>query len=147
MRIEGDYTIKAPREKVWNVLLDPQTIAKCMPGCEEMKEIGPNEFEARMKIGIAAVKGEYTGKIKILEQTPPSHYKLSGEGGGTPGFIQGDVSIDLEEKGAETLIKYVSEAKVGGIIAGVGQRMIGGISKMIVGQFFKKMEEFVLAQG
>jgi carbon monoxide dehydrogenase subunit G len=118
-----------------------------MPGCEEMKEVGPNEFEATMKIGIAAVKGTYKGKIKILEQTPPTHYKLSGEGGGTPGFIQGDVSIDLEEKSGETLVRYVSEAKVGGIIAGVGQRMLGGVSKMMVGQFFKKMDEFVQSQG
>jgi carbon monoxide dehydrogenase subunit G len=68
---------------------------------------------------------------------------LSGEGAGGPGFMKGDVAIDLEDRGGETLLKYSTDAKVGGIIAGLGQRMIGGVAKMMVEQFFKKVEEFV----
>jgi carbon monoxide dehydrogenase subunit G len=114
-----------------------------MPGCEDLKEIGPDQYEATVKIGIAAVKGTYKAKISIKEKQPPSHYVLSGQGSGGPGFMQGDVAIDLEEKGGETVVNYNTDAKVGGLIAGVGQRMIGGVSKMMVDQFFKKMETFV----
>ena len=143
MKFEGKYTFKAPREKVWQVLLDPKILAQCMPGCEELKEIGPDQYEANVKVGIAAVKGTYKAKISIKDKQPPSHYVLSGQGSGGPGFMQGDVVIDLEEKGGETQLKYSTDAKVGGLIAGVGQRMIGGIAKMMIDQFFKKMESFV----
>ena len=143
MKIEGTYTFKAPRQKVWGVLLDPKTLAQCMPGCEALKEVGPDQYEATMKIGIASVKGSYKGKVAIKEKQPPSHYVLSGEGSGGPGFMQGDVSIDLEEKNGQTVLKYSTDVKVGGLIAGIGQRMLGGLAKMMVDQFFKKMESFV----
>ncbi len=143
MKFEGKYTFKAPREKVWQVLLDPKILAQCMPGCEELKEIGPDQYEANVKVGIAAVKGTYKAKISIKDKQPPSHYVLSGQGSGGPGFMQGDVVIDLEQEGGETLLRYSTDAKVGGLIAGVGQRMIGGIAKMMIDQFFKKMESFV----
>ena len=143
MKFEGSYTFKAPRERVWQVLLDPKIMAQCMPGCEGLKEVGPDQYEASVKVGIAAVKGTYKAKVSIKEKQPPSHYVLSGQGSGGPGFMQGDVVIDLEDNGGETVVKYSTDAKVGGLIAGVGQRMIGGISKMMVDQFFKEMEAFV----
>lgn len=143
MKIEGSYTFKAPRQKVWEILLDPEIMARCMPGCEGLREIGPDQYEATMKMGVAAVKGTYKGKVTIKEKRSPVHYVLSGEGSGSPGFMQGDVTIDLEEKNGETVLKYSTEAKIGGLIAGVGQRMMGGIAKMMVDQFFKKVENFI----
>ncbi len=143
MKIEGSYTFKAPREKVWRALLDPKVMAECMPGCEGLKEIAPDQYEATMKIGVASVKGAYKGKISVKDKRPPEHYVLSGEGSGGPGFMQADVAIDLEDRGGETVLRYSTDAKVGGLIAGMGQRMIGGVAKMIVDQFFKKVEEFV----
>ncbi|MBM4262088.1 MAG: carbon monoxide dehydrogenase subunit G [Deltaproteobacteria bacterium] len=143
MKIEGTYTFSAPRDRVWQVLLDPKIIGQCMPGCESMNEIGPDEYEAVMKVGVASVKGTYKGKVAIKDKQPPSHYVLSGSGSGGPGFMQGDVAIDLEEANGQTLLKYSTDAKVGGLIASVGQRMLNGVAKMMVDQFFKKMESFV----
>lgn len=143
MKIDGSYTFKIPRQKVWDVLLNPEIMAQCMPGCEGLTEVGADQYEATMKIGIAAVKGAYKGKVAIKDKQPPSHYVLSAEGSGGPGFIHGDMAIDLEEKNGETVLKYSAEAKVGGLIAAVGQRMLGGIAKMVVDQFFKKVENFL----
>jgi carbon monoxide dehydrogenase subunit G len=143
LKVEGSYTFNAPRDKVWQVLLDPKIIAQCMPGCESMKEIGPDQYEATMKVGVASVKGTYKGKVSIKDQQAPAHYVLSGEGSGGPGFMQGDVSIDLEEKDGKTVVKYSTDAKVGGLIASIGQRMLNGVAKMMVDQFFKKMESFI----
>ncbi|HXG51617.1 MAG TPA: carbon monoxide dehydrogenase subunit G [candidate division Zixibacteria bacterium] len=143
MKIEGSYTFNAPRERVWQVLLDPKILAQCMPGCEELREIGPDRYEAVMKVGVAAVKGTYKGKVAIKDKQPPAHYVLSGEGSGGPGFMQGDVAIDLEEQNGKTLVRYSTEAKVGGLIASIGQRMLSGVARMMVDQFFKKIETFV----
>lgn len=143
MKIEGSYTFQAPRERVWQVLQDPKIMAQCMPGCESMTEAGPDQYEAVMKVGIAAVKGTYKGKVAIKDKQPPSHYVLSGQGSGGPGFMQGDVSIDLEEHNGQTILKYSTDAKVGGLIASIGQRMMNGVTKMMVDQFFKKIETFI----
>ena len=143
LKIEGTYTFNAPREKVWQILLDPTIMAQCMPGCESMNQIGPDQYEAIMKVGVASVKGTYKGKVSIKEKQEPSHYILSGEGSGGPGFMQGDVSINLEENNGQTVLKYSTDAKVGGLIASIGQRMLNGVAKLMVDQFFKKIESFV----
>jgi uncharacterized protein len=143
LKIDGSYTFNAPRERVWQVLLDPKVLAQCVPGCENLNEVGPDQYEAIMKVGVASVKGTYKGKVAIKDKQAPTHYVLSGEGSGGPGFMQGDVTVDLEEKDGQTLLKYSSEAKVGGLIASIGQRMLGGVAKMMLDQFFKKMESFV----
>jgi uncharacterized protein len=141
--IAGNYILNAPRERVWEVLLDPKIIAQCMPGCESMNEVAPDQFEAVMKVGVASVKGTYKGKVTLKDKRPPSHYVLSGEGQGGPGFMRGDLTIDLEEHDGKTLLKYRAEPQVGGLIAAVGQRMLNGAAKMMVEQFFKKMESFL----
>ena len=114
-----------------------------MPGCESMNEVAPDQFEAVMKVGVASVKGTYKGKVSIKDKQAPSHYVLSGEGSGGPGFMRGDVAIDLEEQDGKTLLKYSTDARIGGLIASIGQRMLNGVAKMMVEQFFRKMEAFV----
>jgi uncharacterized protein len=143
LKVEGSYTFNAPRERVWQVLLDPKIIAQCMPGCENLKEVAPDQYEATMKVGIASVKGTYKGKLSIKDKQAPSHYILSGEGAGGPGFMQGDMAIDLQENNGGTVLKYSTDAKVGGLIASIGQRMLNGVAKMMVDQFFRKMESFL----
>jgi hypothetical protein len=143
LKIEGSYTFDAPRQRVWEVLLDPKVMAQCMPGCESMNEVAPDQFEAVMKVGVASVKGTYKGKVSIKDKQPPSHYVLSGQGSGGPGFMQGDVAIDLEEADGKTVLKYSTDAKIGGLIASVGQRMLNGVAKMMVDQFFRKVESFI----
>jgi carbon monoxide dehydrogenase subunit G len=143
LKFEGSYTFNASREKVWRVLQDPKIMAQCMPGCEQLTEIAPDRYEATMKVGVAAVKGTYKGKVTIKDKQAPSHYTLSGEGSGGPGFMKGDVSIDLEEDNGKTVLKYSADAQAGGLIASVGQRMLGGVAKMMLDQFFKKMESFM----
>jgi uncharacterized protein len=143
LKIDGSYTFNAPRDRVWQVLLDPKVLAQCVPGCDALNEVGPDQYEAIMKVGVASVKGTYKGKVSIKDKQPPSHYVLSGEGSGGPGFMRGDVAVDLEEKDGQTFLKYSTDAKVGGLIASIGQRMLNGVAKMMLDQFFKKMESFV----
>jgi hypothetical protein len=143
LKLAGSYIFKAPREKVWKALLDPGILAQCIPGCQTLKQIAPDQYEAKMKVGVAGLKDSYKGKIAIKDKIPFSHYVLSGEGSGTPGFLQGDLAIDLEDKKGQTVVKYSTDAKVGGSLAGVGQRMIGGFAKMMADQFFMKIERFL----
>jgi carbon monoxide dehydrogenase subunit G len=145
MKLAGTQTFPAPRQKVWNFLTDPDCLARCMPGCEKLETTGENEFSGVINVGLAAVKGVYNGKVKLEEIQPPAHYKMSLDGKGKQGFIKGAGIIDLEEQSGQTVLKYSGDVQVGGPLASVGQRMIDGAAKMMIGQFFTAMEAEVKA--
>src|SRR2546430_15865248 len=136
MKLEGSYEVKAPREKVWNAFLDPVTLQKAIPGCEKLELIGPDEYKATLKIGVAAVKGTFEGKVRLLDKKPPESYRLAAEGSGGPGFVKADTLITLTETDGGTRVSYSADVQVGGLIAGVGQRMLRGVAEMMAGPFF-----------
>jgi carbon monoxide dehydrogenase subunit G len=139
MKLEGTYKFNADQEKVWEVLTDPRHLEKAIPGCEKLEEIAPGKYDATLKIGIAAVKGTYKGMAEVADPQPPEKYRLVVEGGGTPGFVKGEAVIELSQQNQRTIVSYKGEGQVGGLIAGVGQRLISGIAKMMLGQFFKQI--------
>jgi carbon monoxide dehydrogenase subunit G len=143
MKLEGSYDVKAPRDKVWNAFLDPATLQKAIPGCEKLELIGPDEYKATLKIGVAAVKGTFEGKVRLLDKKPPESYRLAAEGSGGPGFVRSDTVITLSDADGGTRVSYTADVLVGGLIAGVGQRMLGGVSKMMADQFFNRMGELL----
>ena len=145
MKLTGTQTFPAPRQKVWAFLIDPQCLAKCMPGCEKLETVGENEYGGIINVGLAAVKGVYNGKVKLDEIQPPTHYKMILDGKGKQGFIKGSGTIDLTEKNDQTVLSYSGDVQIGGPLASVGQRMIDGAAKMMIGQFFTAMEAEIKA--
>lgn len=141
MRLEGTNTLPAPVETVWKTINDPEALRRCTPGLKELKEIGPDTYQATLTVGIAAVKGTYAGTMAITEKRPPTHYKISLDGSGGAGFMKGEGTVDLEAQGDGTTLRWVGDLQIGGLIAGVGQRMLGGVGKMLIGQFFKCLEQ------
>lgn len=146
MKMQGHHTLQAPRDTVWAFLMQPESIAKVMPGCERLEEVAPDTFEATLKLGIAAVKGTYTGSVQLLDKTAPSHFRLLLDGSGTPGFVKGEATIDLSEEDGATVLTYNADTQVGGLIANVGQRMISGVARMLVNQSLKKLSEEINRQ-
>jgi carbon monoxide dehydrogenase subunit G len=141
MKIEGSNDIPAPRERVWKAFLDPATLARVIPGCEGLDEIGPGEYKAKMKVGVAAIKGSFEGKVRLFDLEPSNRYKMALEGSGGPGFVRGEASMELSDIEGGTRVRYSADVQVGGLIASVGQRMLGGVSKMMLDQFFSRMSE------
>lgn len=145
MKIEGAMDIPAPRQRVWEAFLDPATLSTAIPGCEKLEEIGPGEFKATMKVGVGPIKGVFEGKVRLSDLEPPDKYRMAVEGTGGPGFVRGDASMQLADAGEGTRVTYSADVQVGGLIASVGQRMLGGVSKMMLDQFFTRMTEVLTA--
>ena len=118
-------------------MLDPDSLRQCIPGVETLTETGPDQWDAVMKVGVAAIKGTYKGKVGIVEKQPPTMYTLQVEGSGGPGFVKGTARITLEGNGETTNVKVDGDGQVGGMLAGVGQRMLPGVAKMLMNQFFE----------
>ena len=145
MKLEGSHDIPVPRQRVWEAFLDPEQLRQAIPGCEKLEAMGNDEYKATMKIGVAAVKGTFEGKVRLSDKKPPDSYRLAVEGSGGPGFIRGETLITLSDVDGGTRVSYSADVQVGGLIAGVGQRMLGGVSKMMADQFFNRMGQ--LLQG
>ncbi len=140
MEISGQHRFSAPRERVWTLLLDPATLQQCLPGTEDFIEVGPEEYEARLKIGVAAIRGTYQGKVKIHSKDEPNSYKMTVEGKGPAGQISGDATMELVTDGDGTMVNWSGVANVRGTLARVGGRVMQPAAKMIVGQFFNCLE-------
>lgn len=127
--------------------MSQEALAHCIPGCEKLDPIGPDQYEAVMKVGVGAIRGTYKGKVTVQEQQPPNHYRLSVEGSGGAGFVKGHALIDLASEGDTTIVSVKGESQVGGPVAGVGQRMLGGVAKMQMDQFFGCMQKQLAAKA
>lgn len=140
MKLQATYTLPVPRQRLWELLLSPEDLRQCLPGCERLTQVGPDTYEATLTIGAAAVKGTYTGLLQILDQEPPSRCRILVEGTGTTGFVRGEAVVLLSEEPAGTALTIDADAQVGGVIASVGQRMLAGVGRMLLGEFVKRVE-------
>lgn len=144
MEITGSYSFAAPRERVWNLMLDPGAIASCIPGCEQLEPDGENRYRARITLGLSAIVGTYDGIVVISDRVEHQSYKLSVEGQGKPGFVKGDAAITLVSDGALTIVNVAGTVQTGGAIARMGQRLIGAAAKMMQDKFFACMHAKLL---
>jgi carbon monoxide dehydrogenase subunit G len=140
MKIEGTHQLNAPRERVYQSLVNPEILKRCIPGCERLEQTVENTYAATIRSGVGAIKGVFAGTVRLEDMRPPEHYRIVVDGKGAPGFLKGSGNLDLEEQHEGTLIKYTGDLQLGGTIASVGQRMIQGTAKMMASQFFTALE-------
>lgn len=136
MDLSASYTFAAPPATVWNLLNDMDVVASCLPGCERLEPIGEDKYRADLTLAVAAVSGRYSGTVAILDKQPPNSYRLVVEGTGKSGFVKGGATVELVEEKGSTIVNVKGEAQVGGLIARVGQRLLGSVSKMMMDRFF-----------
>jgi len=139
MKITLSSVVQAPRDRVFGALVDPAILQKCIPGCESLVETGPDIYEARLKIGIAGLKGTYTGKATIRDKRPSESLTLGFEGKGGPGFVRGSAAIALKPDGSSTGVGCEADVQVGGLIAAVGSRLVEAAAKKLADDFFRQL--------
>jgi hypothetical protein len=138
MKIEGQFAFDGISPfAVWGFLTDANRIAQCLPGCEKLEQTGEGAYDLQMRFGIGSISGLFSGSIRLHDLQPPSEYKMSVNGSGSPGFVKGEGTVQLAPDDTGTLLKYSGDVSAGGPIASLGQRMIGGAARMVIDQFFK----------
>jgi len=138
--VNGSYSFAAPPDAVWKLLTDPEVIAGCLPGCDRLEPLGEDKYRAALTLAVASVSGSYSGTVAMLDKNPPHSYRLLIEGSGSPGFVNGDATIELVPEGQGTTVKVTGRGQVGGLIARVGQRLLGSVSKMMMDRFFSCLQ-------
>ncbi len=138
MKIGGSYTVPIEPQLAYSMLQDPEILARCMPGCDHLERVGEDEYEMKMKMVVSSVKGLFDGKVRLADQSPPDSFRLIVEGSGKVGFLKGEGLLTLVLVDAATEVKYEGEVQVGGMIAGVGQRLLDVTAKLVIKKFFEK---------
>jgi carbon monoxide dehydrogenase subunit G len=142
MKVSGEATLHAPVQRVWQVLNDPSVLVRTIPGCERLEATGPDAYSMTVTAGVAAVKGTYTGQVTLSEKVEPRSFLMTASGAGGPGTVRTDVRVSLDPAGdSETRLRYDADAVVGGMVAGVGQRMLSAVGKRLAGEFFAAVDD------
>lgn len=137
MVFEGEEAFASDIKDVWEALHNSEVLTRSIPGCRSMTALGNNVYAVSLSLGVAAVKGDYEGKVKVIDVKFPVHYIIEGEGAGAPGFVKLSMDCRLEPHAAGALMKWKCDATVGGLIASIGGKILSGISKFMAKQFFK----------
>ena len=143
--IGGEETFEVPIETLWSAINDPDMLKKCIPGCKDMIPEGGDRFKLILNLKVASVGGSFEGEISLTEKAPPAQCKVAVSGSGTLGQGSGSATFSLEQQPAATLMRYSGEGEIGGLVAGVGQRILKGVAKHLIKQFFTSLRREVTA--
>jgi carbon monoxide dehydrogenase subunit G len=147
MRVAGNATLHAPVEAVYAALRDPRVLVRTIPGCERLEQVGEDAYAMTVTAGVASVRGTYAGDVRLTDQRAPHGFVLRASGSGAPGTVSADVTVQLSPgSDGTTELSYDADAIVGGMIGGVGQRLLSTVAKRTAGEFFTAVNE-VLSGG
>lgn len=141
MELKSQYVFDAPADRVWERLMDPATISSCLPGCQRFDPLGDDRYQVVLTAGVAAITGTFEGTVAIADKQPTTSYRLVVNGKGRPGFANGDAVITLSAREGATSVDVAGNVTVGGLVAQVGQRLLGATAKLMMDKFFGCLRE------
>ena len=140
MKFTGENVLAAPVEQAWDALLDPAVLVRTIPGCERLEATGENAYAMTVTAGVASIKGTYAGSCQLRDLVEHESLVMKLDGAGAPGTIGATVNVRFTPEGSSTRVSYDADAVVGGMIGGVGQRMLTSVSKRMAGEFFGNVD-------
>lgn len=146
MKIQGDHLFDAPRDVVWETVLDPNALATSFPGFERLEAVGENLYEGALNIRVGPVQGKFQGTLELSDLDPPNGYVFKMNGKGAAGFVDGTGHLKLTDDEGKTRLAYDVDAKIGGRIAGVGQRLLDSSAKVLSRQALEGLDGNVAAR-
>lgn len=146
MKISGEAMVHAPVGRVWDALRDPAVLARTIPGCERLQATGPGAYLMTVTTGVASTRGTYSATVRVHKSTAPSSFAVSASGAGAPGTIGTDVHMRLSDVDGSTRVSYDADATVGGLIGGVGQRLLTSVAERTAEEFFAAVDEVLAGE-
>jgi carbon monoxide dehydrogenase subunit G len=147
MKVSGTAVLHGEVDAVYAALNDPAVLVRTIPGCQRLEQVSPDSYQATVTAGVASIKGEFSGDVYLSDQRPPHSLVLRAAGVGAPGTVTADVTVTLADNGdGTTRLSYDADAVVGGMIGGVGQRILTSVARKTAGEFFAAVDAILSGQ-
>ena len=141
MHLEGSFTVRALRERVWLFFIDPYALASCIDDPHDIEVINDDYFKGWVRSGVAFMKGTFTGWARITEKNPPERGHVKAHGGGMGSGFDADSTIELTETDGHTTVRWVADIVLSGTIASVGARLVQGVVDKKTNEFFENVRK------
>ncbi len=142
MKVSGSAVLHAARGQVWAAVTDPAVLATVIPGCEALTPVAEHRFALTVTLGVASIKGSYSGQVALSDLREPEALTMRANGSGGPGTIDTTVRVGFEAlPDGTTRVDYEADAIVGGMVGGVGQRVLAGVAQKTAGLFFAAIDD------
>jgi uncharacterized protein len=148
MKLSGSAMLHAPAQQIFDSMQDPNFLVRTIPGCQQLQVTGVDEYQMTITAGVASIKGTYLGNVRMTDPDPPQAYTLKASAQSAVGTVDADARITLSDRGGgSTELQYDADARIGGTIAGVGQRVLTGVARKMAGEFFAAVDRELLNGG
>lgn len=141
MKVSGSFGFDCPPERIWRALHDVDLLREALPGCERLDQTAPDTFTGVARVGIAAIKGSYSGTVRLSDEREPEFLRMAVDARSGHAQIKGEGSLSLERTADGTRVEYDGDARVFGPLAAVGQRLVPSAAKLLTERFFKNLAE------
>lgn len=144
MTLTGQHTVNASAQTIWNMMMDPDTLARITPGITSLERIDEENFKAIAEVKVGPVGGAFSGNLKIANLDMPRSFTLIVQQNSKIGNANAEVDIKLDEKTpGQTDVSFTGDVKLSGMLASMGQRVLTPVANMLSGQFFTALQKEV----
>src|SRR6266536_1623325 len=142
MQLTGTHIVNAGSSRIWDMLMDTGTLAKLVPGISSLEKTGDNAFKSILNIKIGPVSGSFTGNLSMDNITVQKGFTLKIQQNSKIGNANAVIKIDLLPVNEDqTEVSFNSDVKLSGLLATMGQRVIGSVADTVSKQFFTNLEK------
>lgn len=146
MHLTGKHTFKASNDTLWNMLMDTDVLTRVTPGISKLEEIEKDRYKAIADVKMGPVSGSFQGEMEVADKSKPESFVLKVKQNSRIGNVAADVAIHLQPVSSdETVMSFDGDAKLSGLLARTGQRVLSGVANTLTKQFFKSLEEEIEA--
>ena len=140
VHFEGSHKLESDAESLWNLLNDPDVLARCTPGVKQLKPLAGDRYEAVFDIKLGPINSGFDGTLEIVDKEAPQRFRLIVNVAGKIGTVAAEGSFDLEAENDATIVSFVGDGQLTGVLARMGQRVVSGVARLYTNQFFKALE-------
>ncbi len=144
MLIEGKFTLKSPVQSLWDFLLEPGTLASCIPGAEKVEAIDDKTYECVVKQSVGPISVRFKFTVVLTEVEPLKYVKAVGRGEdiGKMGTFTCEVIVNLVEISKDEVeVLYRMNVNIVGRLATFGERIMRAKAKSVGEEFTKNLQE------
>ena len=143
MHLEGSHKFSAPPERIWTLLNDPDVLARTTPGLSSLEPDGEDVYKARFQIKLGPVNGGFDGSLAVRDKDPLRGYRLEIDVRGRLGTTKAEGTFEIREEGEGAVLAFAGDARLKGVLARMGGRVLTGVARQFTRQFFEALEKEV----